>query len=304
MHRLTIARIAAGALAAGAIAASLVLSVDDAVGTTVSQGGHDFVPPSLEGQVDPYAFDDGNRSIMISVPHTPDPKEATSVRLVPSRAYVRRGDEGSILVEVFDDAGALLDSWNALRPSEGSEADPSAVEGRYAIPYTKQVRYVTITDTETGVSTDVKLDEAIATFCAANPTDVACEEIDLVADLWMDDYSARKLEVGQSVEVPVYARFRNVGAETSDVTGVVTPLFVGPIATYETADQTTFTYPTTPDGFDETVKVISTLACTEEGTTRVFPMAQIWSSGGPHVVEPNVANNRWNTYFDVICVAP
>ena len=62
-------------------------------------------PPSVQDQIDPTRFDDGSRAIVVRLPHRPEPGEPTSIQLVKSRAYVRRGDAGPILVEIVNRAG-------------------------------------------------------------------------------------------------------------------------------------------------------------------------------------------------------
>ena len=47
-------------------------------------------PPSIEGQIDPTAFDDGQRSIVLRVPQNPDLQDPVSIMLVKARANVRR----------------------------------------------------------------------------------------------------------------------------------------------------------------------------------------------------------------------
>lgn len=214
-------------LAGIAVALALPLAAIAASNTATAQTaapGNDPPPPSLEHQIDATAFDDGNRAIMLRVDHTPDPQEAHSVRLVKSRAYVRRGDEGPILVEAFDAEGNVLDAWKAPRPGEGGEALKDH-EGRYGIPYTKALRRVRITDRDSLASVDVKLDQAIEGFCSVNPADVACDQIDLTAHVALDSYDPVTLAVGESVQVPVTATFGNLVGETGRIGANIAPIY-------------------------------------------------------------------------------
>lgn len=287
---------------AGALALPLVAIAAANSATAQSGGaGNDPAPPPLERQIDTTAFDDGNRAIMIRIDHTPDPQEPHSVRLVKSRAYVRRGDEGPILVETFAGDGQPLDSWKAPRPGEGGEALKDH-EGRYGIPYSKALRRVRITDRDTNRSVDVKLDQAIEGFCTVNPGDVACDQVDLTAHVGLASYDPIKLAVGESVDVPVTVTFANLQGETGTVGGYISPIYVGAIVSFETADKTTPQWDAVDGAFNEPLVVTYTMTCREAGTDRVFPAASFHALGGPHVVEANTADNAWNTYFDVICV--
>ena len=291
-------------LAGIAVALALPLAAIAASNTATAQTaapGNDPPPPSLEHQIDATAFDDGNRAIMLRVDHTPDPQEAHSVRLVKSRAYVRRGDEGPILVEAFDAEGNVLDAWKAPRPGEGGEALKDH-EGRYGIPYTKALRRVRITDRDSLASVDVKLDQAIEGFCSVNPADVACDQIDLTADVALDSYDPVTLAVGESVQVPVTATFGNLVGETGRIGANIAPIYVGAILAFETSEETSRQWERVDGPLNESVVVTYTLTCREAGADRVFPAARVHQLGGPHVVEVNPANNVWNTYFDVNCV--
>ncbi|MGE0878591.1 MAG: hypothetical protein AB7L13_17925 [Acidimicrobiia bacterium] len=288
-------------LAATGVAA---VPVAMAVGATArpAQAGNDTPPPSLEHDLDATRFDDGSRAIMIRIEQAPDPGDVRRVDLVKARAYVRRGDEGPIQVETFDYDGNRIDSWKAVRPTDGGGEVLRTDEGRYAIPYTKNLAVVTITDRRSNVQTPVKVGRAVHDFCAVNPTDVACDQVDLIADLRMDDYSARTLAVGESVEVLVKGIFTNQLGETNGAVGVIDPMYVGRNLSFTTEDKTVVTFGRIDGAFREVVGVAYKLTCNAPGTDRIFPEARIGATGGEHVVEVNPNNNHWNTYFDVNCV--
>jgi len=263
-----------------------------------------FAPASLEGEVDPTNFDDGSRSIVIRVDHNPEPQPPTAITLVKTRAYVRRADEGPILVEIFDQSRLLIDSWKARRPGSMASEGAKTTQARYAIPYSKGLALVVITDTDSGDAIDIKLTDAIATFCAANSTDVACDKVDLASDVSLDDYGPRILEIGKSMQIVVTAIFQNLQGETNGATGYISPIYVGPILTFNTGDETILDLGRVDGSFRRVVPISYTLTCVSKGTDRIFPGAQTFATGGAHVVEVDPSNNQWNTYFDVQCVEP
>jgi hypothetical protein len=259
-------------------------------------------PPSLEGQLDPTTFDEGTRSIVVRVEHTPDPGPIFRMSMQKLRAYVRRGDIGPIKVETFDVTGKAIDSWTAARPGdEGGEGvkDP---EARYAIPYTKGLTYVKITDTETGVSTDTKVTEVIQSFCAADPTDVACDDVDLTADITMETFGPRNLAVGESVDVKLFARFGNLRMGTTQANGRVRWFGgISDIATFATADATNWNWPVEGTFDSGYLPITYTLTCTKPGFDRIFPEAVVYSDGLASTIEALPTNDHWNVWFDVNC---
>ena len=260
-------------------------------------------PPSVEGQIDPTRFDDGNRAIMVRIPQDPDPGEATSVTLVKSRAYVRRGDAGPILVEVIDRDGTISDSWRAQRPDAGGGETVRLAEGRYAIPYTKTIERVTITDTDSGLATDVRLEPAIASFCLSQPDDIACDRVDLSAMVSPVDGAPQTLAVGETTTMTVEADFRNAIGETAGVSMLVNPFFVSPNLTVETGDEVRADEARVDGAFRKMLRVTYKITCDAAGAGRIFPEGVIVPTGGPSVIDIDPGNNRWNTILDVLCTS-
>jgi hypothetical protein len=267
-------------------------------------GGPTFaqpVPPSLREQIDPTRFDDGNRAIVLRVPHTPDPQRPTSIQLVKSRAYVRRGDNGLILVEIVDRDGKVTDSWRAQRPQPRSGEAAPGTEGRYAIPYTKTLAGVRITDTASNAAIWVRLDGAIETFCQAQPEDVACDKVDLRAEIHPEGPSSETVAVGSSVTMAVRATFSNAFGETSGVSMSVAPFFVSPNLDVQAQGQTEFTEGRIDGSFRRIERITYTVSCKAAGAGRIFPQARIVATGGAAVVDTIPANNQENTILDVLC---
>jgi hypothetical protein len=86
------------------------------------------------------------------------------------------------------------------------------------------------------------------------------------------------------------------------VVGSIGPFFVSPVVTFETGDPTSFAVDCVDGAFDRILTATYRLTCIAPGAGRVFPEAVISANGGPHVVEVDPTNNRWNTYFDVQCL--
>jgi hypothetical protein len=223
------------------------------------------------------------------------------MELIRRRAYVRQSDTGPIKVEIFDEQSNPLGSWSAPRPGDiGAKSQ----EGRYALPYTKGLTYVRITDKQTGHSMETKVVEAVHNFCVANPTDIACDDVDLSADMTMETFGPRTLAVGQSVDVKLFARFKNNRLGTTSARAQV-HLLAEPsnIVTFTTTDTTEVTLPNRIEGTYDTGWLPFTykLTCNAPGTDRIFPEAIIYDHGFAHVIDGVVGNEHWNVWFDVTC---
>lgn len=301
--RRRLASITIGLLSMGTLAACIPIPPifpNPPVGVPVPS---DPAPPSLEGQVDPTLFDQGERSIVVRAYHDSEPQEPHRMTMSKLRAYVRRNDVGPIRVETFGEQGEKIDSWFANRPGdEGAEAikDP---EARYAVPYTKGLTYLRLTDVDTGAVMETKFADTIRSFCSANVTDIACDDVDLSADITMETFGPRNLAVGESVDVKLYARFRNQRSGSTAAVAEVRPFGgVNNITTFTTGDTKSWSWPVLEGTFDSGLMPITyTLTCTAPGFDRIFPEALIYDSGSAHVIDANPANNKWNVWFDVNC---
>lgn len=258
-------------------------------------------PPSIEGQIDPTAFDDGQRSIVLRVPHGAAMLEPASIALVKSRANVRRGDGGDILVEIIDRRGSLMDQWNAPHPHMRNAERLAVEEARYVLPYSKALSSVRITDLQSGQVMEARLDRAIEDFCAAEPADIACDQIDLQADITAVDGSQRSLPVSEFTHVTLRATFRNLQGETDGVSMAIAPFFVSPNLSVQTADPTSFTEGRVDGSYRRVERVTYRIACNAPGPGRIFPQAVIGATGGPAVVDVDPDNNRFNTILDIDC---
>jgi hypothetical protein len=258
--------------------------------------------PSVDRQIDPTRFDDGNRAIVLRVPHQPDPGAPTSIRLVKSRAYVRQGDVGPILVETYYLNGGLRESWRAPRPGERTRNAAPGTEARYAIPYEKSLAAVSITDTERGTSIWVRLDPVIEAFCLSQPDDVACDKVDLTASISLADPRPRNIKTGDSESFTVNSRFTNRQGETNGAVMAVRPFFVSPNLRVETTDETSLSENRIDGSFSRQVSITYTVTCETPGAGRIFPEAVIQATAGPAVVDINPNNNRDNTILDVLCI--
>jgi hypothetical protein len=258
-------------------------------------------PPSVRDQIDPTRFDDGSRAIVVRLPHRPEPGEPTSIQLVKSRAYVRRGDAGPIFVEIVNRGGSIADSWRAPRPGARSAEVAPGEEGRYAIPYTKDLSGARITDTELGAAVEMRFDRAIENFCLSQPDDVACDKVDLKAMVSPEVNTPQTVATGESVTIAVTATFENAVGETAGAAMSVAPFFVSPNLQVETENETTATEARIDGAFRHTMRVAYKITCAEPGAGRIFPEAVIFPTAGPAVVDIDPANNRWNTILDVLC---
>ena len=258
-------------------------------------------PPSVDGQIDPTRFDDGSRAIVIRLSHQPGPQEPTSIQLVKSRAYVRRGDAGPILVEVLNRGGTIADSWRAPRPGARSAEAAPGDEGRYAIPYTKDLLGARITDTELGMNVEMRFDREIEAFCLSQPDDVACDKVDLKAMVSPEVTAPQTVATGESVTIAVVATFENGIGETDGAAMSVAPFFISANLQVETQDATTAAESRIDGAFRRTMRVEYKITCDQPGAGRIFPEAVIFPTAGPAVVDIDLTNNRWNTILDVVC---
>lgn len=258
-------------------------------------------PPSIEGQIDPTTLDDGQRSIVLRVPHAGQLGQPQSIMLVKARANVRRGDGGDMLVEIVDRDGALMDQWNAPHPHLRKDERLAAEEGRYVLPYSKDLSVVRITDLQSGQVMEARLDPVIEDFCTAEPDDVACDKVDLSADIQAVDGSQRSLPVSEFTHITLRAIFRNLQGETNGLSMAVAPFFVSPNLSIQTADPTSFAEDRVDGSYRRVERVTYRITCTAPGAGRIFPQAVIGATGGPAVVDVDPDNNRFNTILDIDC---
>jgi hypothetical protein len=264
-------------------------------------------PPSLEGQIDVLAHDNGNRSVVIRVRHPramDQPSDLVSARVVRQLAYVRASDTGTISVQTHDYKGNVIDTWLAMDPLlDHSSADENGAVARYALPYSKVLASVTLENVVTGWKAGFKLRDVVGTFCVANPTDVACEKSDLFVDVISPVGTPLvELKVGASTTIRLNVIAKNLAEDTSGGRLLIAPISASPKVSFNTSDQVDYRFDRIPSGFNFEKTIEYQLTCLEPGDERIFPGAMFRPASLGSIVEVNEGNNKSNQIFDVKCV--
>lgn len=258
--------------------------------------------PTLEGQIDSGAFDQGNRAVVVRIQHSKTGGKLIGATLVKREARVRYADEGPILIETFDYARNPIARWKAVDPLVSAHGKDQNDIGRYVIPYSKSLAYVVIHNPSGPWTVDFKPYDLIRQFCSSNPTDFACEEVDFSADIILDDVSPIILAIGGTKTVGATMEFRSAIQDTSSGVGTISPMFVSPNLKFTTTEVTNFSEETVPASYVKRLKVHYTLECLSAGQGRIFPAVGFHPTAGAHVIDRERRNNNANVIIDVDCV--
>ncbi|GAA4983857.1 hypothetical protein [Kineococcus glutinatus] len=239
------------------------------------------------------------RAIVLRVRHTPDPAEPHAVSLERTKVYVRRGDSGPVEVAALRRDGTVIDRWRAPDPLTTSAEQARDDEARYGVPYSPDLAVVTITDTRTGASTDVKTEGVVHAFCAAAPTDELCRRVDLAPHVWLGTPGPFTLRVGERLQVPVHVQLGNDGPDRAEVAGAVSVHGILDGVGFTTTDPTGLALPRFEPGHHWWTLTYE-LTCPVPGAGRVF-VGATFQDESAEAVETDPADNAHNTWFDVRC---